>query len=492
MSSLPAATSAAASVPLSGQSSGSVPTEPNDRPAGLSGPGIQSVSPNSSDDAAWAAGQQLNHLRFELQLAWLLPRRGHEQIATQLWDQIPATVRGLVTLSEDRDRLTQAVENAREIWDNNFDSLDHAESVQHANRDFDTQMEQGISGTNAIRDAICLREVRWIDKLIIAPITQVIQCVINERQRHLFGLSNYIDQAIHRNPAFELLVLPEPERAASISNGWAEALNVRTAPSREPWYLPSLLHDTANDQVSHGWRLMVEQRWREIAWPLSALPWPEDDCPTVIPIGQAVELLNQRAHEYFQGNSAMSAGDAMQGRLLLGAAIPGTGEQPATGQAAGASQTPAEEPGTEPNRAREAPAHGSGEQLAASKAAGAARPAASTGDGPEREGEVPPGYLGLIVDREQYTVRRQGPFEMITIERKLTFDFLVYFVGRRDKWTSLEELKDVWRDSSGGDMFEPPLRSVIDSALWELRRTIHSLGLTVTNRRRMGWRLTAR
>jgi DNA-binding winged helix-turn-helix (wHTH) protein len=100
-----------------------------------------------------------------------------------------------------------------------------------------------------------------------------------------------------------------------------------------------------------------------------------------------------------------------------------------------------------------------------------------------RNEPLSPGYLGLVLDRKNGTLTREQrtekvdltPFKMAIISTLMT---------NRDSMTSRGELERIWRDDD-----RVPATSTIDNELSDLRGTLEPLGVIITNRREVGWRL---
>jgi hypothetical protein len=97
------------------------------------------------------------------------------------------------------------------------------------------------------------------------------------------------------------------------------------------------------------------------------------------------------------------------------------------------------------------------------------------------------GYLGVIVDKDDQFLRREGwPGEADLSGSTLSWHLALTLLKRKNRCSSLGHLHEVWK-AHGRE--EDPEKKTIEDAISRLRRRIRPLGLTVVHKTGLGYRL---
>jgi hypothetical protein len=102
----------------------------------------------------------------------------------------------------------------------------------------------------------------------------------------------------------------------------------------------------------------------------------------------------------------------------------------------------------------------------------------------------PAGYLGILIDRQRYTVKREHYKHTIDFSgSKLKWDLLMHLIRLKDRFSSMDALRGVWVESGTEDY---PQHGTIRDALSKLSRQLEPLRLMIKGKRSHGWQLIDR
>lgn len=97
-----------------------------------------------------------------------------------------------------------------------------------------------------------------------------------------------------------------------------------------------------------------------------------------------------------------------------------------------------------------------------------------------------PGYLGLILNNDQFIVRRAGLANHVDLStNRILWEILIILERRREQWTDRRFLAEAWENLT----LTGPVPKTIGNRVNELSDELLTLGITIKNKRRSGWRL---
>lgn len=94
---------------------------------------------------------------------------------------------------------------------------------------------------------------------------------------------------------------------------------------------------------------------------------------------------------------------------------------------------------------------------------------------------------GLDFDSGRQVVRNAAAERESEVDSQLDFKVLRHIARKGDRFTTRNELEDEWENYGGSSCGE----SSVDSRLTAVRRLAADLGLTLQNKRRVGWKLSS-
>ena len=160
--------------------------------------------------AAWEVGRRLNHLRFRLQQAWLIPTAEQADAARTIWNDLALSVRGLGATVQEADGLRDHVVRAREGWEERFFSLSHHEELLAADAEIARRaLQYEDEAESSIHAAVCESLLGSVWNLC-AELQQTIENVLSQPLVEIIRLGGRVDEGIHPRIIFRYMLVPPP------------------------------------------------------------------------------------------------------------------------------------------------------------------------------------------------------------------------------------------------------------------------------------------
>ena len=198
--------------------------------------------------AAWEVGRRLNHLRFRLQQAWLLPTTEQAVLAQAMWDDLALSVRGLGATVQETDRLRNQVVKTNRTWEVEFSSLWHLEALLAADAEIAQRLQQHneIESNSSIHADVCesLLQSVWT---LCDELQQTIENVLPEPIVEILRLAERVDEGLHPREIFRHMLVPSIEAPSEAGTFGPADEGVNQGPSERvseagtlnPWIIPA-------------------------------------------------------------------------------------------------------------------------------------------------------------------------------------------------------------------------------------------------------------